>query len=234
MRAFPLILSVVVALSAATARAQVPGAPALVYEWEHPRCAATGEELARHIVDCMGRVMFPRGPTPDGKPEVHVNVAALVCRQSRSAEMSRSLSRCVRGVLYERSGLGARRKDVGEDAAAHACRYATDLPQAENVEACMRRLLFDRGGLGYLRTEVTAEAAAFACQSAAAPGPPPFILGAPHAFTCRPPVGEASVEFIDRCVKSLARHRDGLGERRAFVTPEAAVVACEGALSGYR
>ncbi len=226
----PRLLLLTGLLAATAAGAQSPHAHTpLLYEWDYPRCGASGTEMARIIADCMHRVMYPRGATGDGKPEVHVNSAALVCRQTRSLQMSQTLSQCMRGVLFERSGLGARRKEIDDHAAATACRYATERHQAENVESCMRRLLYDRDGLGYLRTDMSPEGAAFACQAAAAPAPPPW----PFSFRCRPPEGEESIRFITECINRLTKTRQGLGHMKTPIPPETAAVACEGAISWY-
>lgn len=222
-----LFASLFVSLSV---HAQAPSA-GFVYEWDYPRCASSTADMARLVHDCMSKVMFPRGLAGGQQPEVDVHDAALVCRTTRSFEMNRSLSSCVRSLMYERSGLGARREAVTGQAAAAACQYATSIPQGEQVEDCMKRLLFTRGGLGYERTDMTPSAAAYACQGVAAP-PPPLPLWS-YQPVCRPPVGEEAVRFLDECVKGLMYERHGLGERRAHVTPEAAALACQGALSWW-
>jgi hypothetical protein len=214
-------------LLAATASAQ--RGPTIAFELDPIRCASSATELARVIQDCLARVMHPRGVAGDERPEVESRVAAAVCRRARTLETSRALAGCVRALMYERSGLGRRREAVSSEAAAMACRFATSLPEAEQVEACMVRLLFTREGLGYERTEMTDVAAATLCQGASSVPSLPF----PVQPLCRPPGGSEAVRFAEECVRRLMYQRDGLGERRPDVTPEAAALACEGALSWW-
>jgi hypothetical protein len=192
-------------------------------------CATSASDLARVIDDCLRRVMYPRGVAGDSAPELDARAAALVCRRTRTPEMSRTLADCVRALLYERGGLGRRREAVTGQAAAIACRHATSVPDAEQVEDCMKRLLFTRGGLGYERTEITSIDAAYACQGVASAPIAPYLFPP----LCPPPGGSEAVRFVEECVRRLLYQREGLGERRREVTPEAATVACEGALSWW-
>ena len=225
--ALGLVAGVVIAqATAGPSRAQSsPGG--LVYEWDYPRCVPSTLHMAEVMQDCLTRVMYPRGIAGDEKPEVDVHAAAVTCRATRSYEANRSLAACVRSLLYERSGLGSRRAGMSGEIAAEACRYATSIPQAEQVEDCMRRLLYTREGLGHQRTEMSVETAAQACQGVAAPVLPPW----PYQPLCHPPTGEEAVRFMEDCVKRLMYTRNGLGERRPEVTPEAAAIACQGVLS---
>jgi hypothetical protein len=214
-------------LLAATASAQ--SGPIIAFESDPIRCTASATELARVIQDCLARVMHPRGLAGSERPEVEARLAAMVCRRARTFEMNRTLADCVRALMYERSGLGRRREAVSAEAAASACRFAASLPEAEQVEACMLRLLYTREGLGYQRTEITDVGAALVCQGVSGVPSLPF----PLQPLCRPPGGSETVRFIDECVRRLMYQRDGLGERRQEVTPEAAALACEGALSWW-
>lgn len=114
-------------------------------------------------------------------------------------------------------------------AAAVACRYVTGVPEAEHVEECMKRLLFTPERLGYQRTEMTAVDAAHLCQGV----PRVPVLPFPFPQLCQPPGGSEAVRFLEDCVRRLLYQRDGLGERRPGVRPEAAAIACEGALSWW-
>jgi hypothetical protein len=214
-------------LLAGTASAQ--SGPLIAFETDPIRCTASATELARVIQDCLARVMHPRGLAGGERPEVEARLAALVCRRARTFETSRTLADCVRALMYERSGLGRRREAVSAEAAASACRFATSVPEAEQVEGCMLRLLYTREGLGYQRTEMTDVGAALVCQGV--PGVP--SLPFPLQPLCRPPGGSEAVRFAEECVRRLLYQRDGLGERRPEVTPEAAALACEGALSWW-
>jgi hypothetical protein len=215
------------AILAATAGAQ--GSPVIAFELDPVRCANSATEFARLIQDCMARVMRPRGNAGGERPEVEARVAAMVCRRARTPEISRTLADCVRTLMYERSGLGRRREAVSAEAAATACRFATSVPEAEQVESCMMRLLYTREGLGYQRTEMTDVGAAVVCQGVANVPSLPF----PFQPLCRPPGGSEAVRFVEECVRRLMYQRDGLGERRPEVSPEAAALACEGALSWW-
>jgi hypothetical protein len=199
------------------------------FELDPIGCLTSASELARVIEDCLHRVMYPRGVAGGSAPELDSRAAALVCRRTRTPETNRALADCVRALLYERSGLGRRREEVTGEAAAIACRYATSVPDAEHVEDCMKRLLFTRGGLGYERTGVTAVEAARACQGVATAPIAPFHFQP----LCGPPAGSEAVRFVDDCVRRLLYTRDGLGERRRDVNPEAAAIACDGALSWW-
>lgn len=192
-----------------------------------PSCVASLEQAAENVAHCMRVVMYPRDLSEAGKPQVSAAAAALLCRGARTLEAGRGLSDCVLRLLYERGGMGSRREDVEGEAAAVACRYAQDKVAAEQVEDCMRRLMYERGGLGARRTEVSAMAAAQACQSVVAPVPLPWVL----APVCVPPGGVAASELLEECVRRLMYRREGLGERRQQVSAEAALFACQGALS---
>jgi hypothetical protein len=192
-------------------------------------CATSSLELARLIEDCVTRVMYLRGIEGNSAPELDARAAALVCRRTRTLEMSRALADCVRALLYEREGLGRRREAVTGEAAVVACRHATSLPDSAQVEDCMKRLLFTRGGLGYERTEMGALDAAYLCQGV----PRAPLVAFPFPQLCQPPGGSEAVRFVEDCVRRLLYQREGLGERRPEVTPEAAAIACEGALSWW-
>jgi hypothetical protein len=202
------------------------GARPEICDWSSRECATPTTDLARLIQDCMTQVMYPLLPRPQERPDVSADAAAMLCRRTRGADSTRALAGCVRSLLYERSGLGQRREEVQGDHAVQACEHATSLPLAEAVEDCMRRQLYARDGLGARRPDVAVADAAAACR-----GPPPPPLRWPFARRCRPPQGPEAAEFLQECMRRLLHERDGLGERRPGLTPMAARLACQGALT---
>jgi hypothetical protein len=184
-------------------------------------------DAAENIESCMRAAMYPEEFGWEGEQVMSAEAAALLCREAHTEEASRSLARCTEAVLYEREGLGDRREDVPAEAAALACRYATSQVAADTVEDCMDRLLYEREGLGPRREDMSALAAASACQRTVAP--PPY----PYSPACQPPTGSVANELLEDCIRRLMYQREGLGRRRGEVSAEAAVLACQGALSPY-